>query len=218
MLRLPAVFLGIIVIVVSGLIHGLWSDRWGLSSEPATSASKLAGVPTTLGDWYMCDESSLDAREQANAGIAGYLIRRYVQNGKGNQVQMYLLCGRSGQISVHTPDICFAGAGYEFSNSPERKTGIGQPGDDFWVGQCAKRTAALPEQVRVYWSWSATGQWQAPDNPRLNFARSKALFKLYVIHAVPSLGEPIDKDPSLDFITQLLPELRRCLFSEQGNK
>ena len=216
MMRLPALFLGILVVIASGVVHGLWTDRWTVSSEPAASASKLAGVAASLGDWYMSEEATLDAKEQANAGIAGYLIRRYVRSGKGNQVQMYLLCGRPGQISVHTPDICFEGAGFEFSNAPQRKADTGQSGNDFWVAQCAKHTTALPEQVRVYWAWSTTGQWQAPDNPRLSFARSKALFKLYVVHPLPPAGEAIDKDPSLDFIAQLLPELKRCLFSQAG--
>jgi hypothetical protein len=218
MMRLPALFVGILVVIASGVVHGLWTDRWAVSSEPAASASKLAGVPASFGDWYMAEESTLDAKEQANAGIAGYLIRRYVHSGKGTQVQMYLLCGRPGQISVHTPDICFAGAGFEFSNAPQRKTDIGQSGNDFWVAQCAKHTTALPEQVRVYWAWSTAGQWQAPDNPRLSFARSKALFKLYVVHPLPPAGEAIDNDPSLDFIAQLLPELKRCLFSEQASE
>lgn len=212
MLRMPALFVGITVVIASGVVQGLWTDRWTLSSEPEASAAKLASLSIDLTDWDSFEGPPLDAREQANAGISGYLIRRFVHRETKSQVQIYLLCGRPGQISVHTPDICFEGAGYEFSGPPERETLMGQPGQNFWIAQCAKHTAGLPEQVRVYWSWTATGKWQAPDNPRLSFARHKALFKLYVIHPLPPSGEPIDKDPSLEFIRQLLPQLNRSLF------
>jgi hypothetical protein len=214
MLRLPALLVAVLVIVGSGVVHGLWTDRWAVSSEPAASAAKLAGVPTTVGDWVMVEERSLSAKEQATGGITGYVIRRYIHRQTRNQVEMYLLCGRPGHISVHTPDICFQGAGYQFNASPERNTDLGQPGNDFWVAQCSKNTTALSERVRIFWSWNATGQWQAPNNPRLHFARSKALFKLYVIHPLPANSEPVDKDPSLEFMSQMLPVLKRCLFPD----
>lgn len=214
MLRLPALLTGIVVVVATGLVHGLWTDRWGWSAEPEASAAKLVGVRTSLGDWDMVQESSLETREQANAGIVGYLVRRYVHRQTRAEVQVFLVCGRPGQISVHTPDVCFAGAGYVFSGSPERKADVGQAGSEFWVAQCAKQTDTVPEPVRVFWSWNAAGRWQAPDNPRLTFARHRALFKLYVLERLPSTQETSEKDPALDFLSQLLPELNARLFRE----
>jgi hypothetical protein len=218
-MRLPALLVGIAVVIASGVAQGLWTDRWTLSSEPEVSAAKLAKVKTTLGDWDMAKEFPLDPREQANAGIAGYLVRTYFDNRTRSEVQICLVCGRPGHISVHTPDVCFAGAGYEFTGPPERKTDLGQPGSAFFMAQCTKQGSILPENYRIYWAWNAGGHWQAPDNPRLTFARYKALFKLYVIEKLPAstvagVSDPGHKDPAVDFLGQLLPELNRSLFPD----
>lgn len=212
--RLSALLTGMVVLIVSGLVHGLWTDRWGWSAEPEASAAKVAALSTTVGDWDMVHERSLDPNELADAGVVSYVVRTYRHRETRSQVEILLLCGRPGHISVHTPDICFQGAGYEFSGSPSRKADTGQPGNDFWTADCAKQTGALPENYRLYWSWNAEGRWQAPDNPRLTFARHKALFKLYVIEKTPSTHGSSEKDPAVDFLGQLLPELKKRLFPE----
>ena len=211
---LPAFLMGISVLVATGLIHGLWTDRWGWAAEPETSASRLAGVPQVVGDWSMVQETSLEDRDQENSGIVGYVIRRYVHRQTHQEVQLFLVCGRPGHISVHTPDVCFEGAGYKFIDEPRRQAIVGQDGNDFWTSDCTKATSVLPEKYRIYWSWNAGGQWQAAENPRLSFARHKALFKLYVIEKLPPTGVGPESDPAQDFLGQMLPEVKKCLFPQ----
>jgi hypothetical protein len=82
----------------------------------------------------------------------------------------------------------------------------------FWTARFHKTAGVAQEDLRIFWSWQAPGgDWSAPENPRLTFARSPALYKLYVIrpilmHKTPD--EKLDTDPALDFIRRLLPELK----------
>src|ERR1051326_387735 len=103
----------IAIILSSGVAAGLMTDRWGTSREPAASAEKVKLVPKVIGDWEGVDGKELPAQDLAIGKIEGYLTRNYVNRNTGASVQVLLLCGRPGPIGVHTPDVCFVGAGHE---------------------------------------------------------------------------------------------------------
>ena len=44
------------------------------------------------------------------------------------------------------------------------------------------------------------------------FARSPALYKLYVIREMPRENEPLEEDPSVEFLRALTPALQKSLF------
>ena len=200
------------IVAGSGALHGLWTDRWMASPDLEASADKLAGVSKVLGDW-VADETAdkkleLDPKAQAMGGIVGYLGRKYVNRRTKSQVEVVVVCGRPGHISVHTPESCYAGHGYEMAGSPSQYS---FSDDSFWWAQFRKE--GVPP-LRILWAWNAVGPWQAPKYPRFAFARYPVLFKLYLIHPFPDRKEPADKDPAPDLMKQLLPELQRCLFPE----
>src|SRR5262249_8482825 len=132
-----------------------------------------------------------------------------------SRVQVFLVCGRPGPISVHTPDVCFEGAGYRMTGAPAKFPLEFSPDDEFWHVTFLKEGLQSQDQVGVFWAWNSDGHWQAPDNPRWTFARSKALFKLYLIHDVPRSKLPPHKDSTLDLLKELLPKLKECLFPDK---
>src|SRR5262245_29906799 len=99
------------VVAFSGAVHGVWTNRWAGSDGLAQAAARLEQVPLTLGDW---DGRPLEVnpREAALTEAAGYVHRQYVNRRTGSVVSVALLCGRAGPISVHTPEVCYAGAGF----------------------------------------------------------------------------------------------------------
>jgi hypothetical protein len=217
MTRIPAFVTAFTVLAATGVIHGLWTDRWTFSAEPEASAAKLADVPVSVGAWQ-AQPMNLDSGEQEKAAIVGYIKRLYVHSLTRSRVQVVLVCGRPGPISVHTPDICFEGAGNQMTNS-ERFSPASMPSDSFWLGDFVKMGREAQGSFRVFWSWNAEGNWQASDNPRWTFARSKALFKLYVIRDLAQAGEPLRNDPCVEFLSVFLPELKKCLFDgTRGSK
>src|SRR5262245_47631660 len=105
------------LVVLSGLVHGAWSDRWRTSAEPAACAARVECVPLELGEWRAGDRE-VDPKEQQIAELSGALLRRYAHRGSQGEVTVAIASGRAGPVSVHTPDICFRGAGQEMMGTP----------------------------------------------------------------------------------------------------
>jgi hypothetical protein len=215
MRRSLPVIAGLFLVLGFGLFEGNWTDRWLLSGAAEAAAARLPRVPEVIGDWEGKDEQ-LDARAVALADMHGYLLRTYTHRISGEQLQVLLVCGKPGPTSVHTPDVCYRGAGFALARPAQHREvevpGANQRGK-FWVGDFAKQDAAIPETLRIYWGWSAIGQWRAPDNPRLAFARYPALYKLYVIRPLTATNESLDNDIGREFLKVLLPVLNRELFA-----
>jgi hypothetical protein len=196
----------------SGLLCGLHTNRWGEPAQLQAAAARLDAVASELGDWQGTP-ADLDARALQAAEVTGHLARHYVHRRTGGEITVILLCGRPGPLAVHTPDVCYRGAGYAALGEPQKHTvtGVAAVGDaDFWTAQFAKQGPA-PEPLRIFWAWGDDGTWHASDTPRITFARSGALYKLYLVHRSSRLGEPLQDDPCLAFFRVLLPELRKRL-------
>lgn len=200
------------VIVLSGIVDGLWVDRWMVAKEIETGAAKLAALPMTLGDWEG-HAQELDERTIAVAEIAGYVRRQYVNRRTGTTVSLMILCGRPGPVSVHPPEACYSGAGYEEVGGRSKYSEPGPPPANFWVYRFQKPDAAVPIQLRVFCSWGAAGAWRAVEAPRLEFAQYPVLYKMYIIRELGKADEPLQEDPALEFIRLVLPELQKSLFS-----
>jgi hypothetical protein len=218
MFRALPLAIALTLVIAAGLVHGRWTQRWSPSRAVEDAVVRLEGVPMILGDWQG-RPLQLDREELAVAGIAGSVARRYENHRVNAAVSVLLVCGRPGSISVHTPDICYAGAGFE----PIRPVGVlslplkpSGPPETFRDAVLGKTTMAVPTYLRILWSWSAAGAWETPDNPRLAFAPRQVLYKLYVIREMATSDERIDDDPSTEFLRILLPALERSLFGHES--
>jgi hypothetical protein len=199
-----------VVVVSSGVVHGLWVHRWTASAALERATARMADLPMTLGDWDG-QPSELDARQLAVADVSGHLLRRYVNRRTGAVVTVLLLCGRPGPVSVHTPEVCYGGAGYELAG-PRAKHPAPAEGGEFWACRFQKFRSGVPEYLRILYAWNATGKWEASESPRTSFARHPALYKLYVVREMPKENEPLEGDPSVEFLRVLLPALQKALF------
>ncbi len=213
MVRLLIAGAALSAVIVSGLVHGVWTGRWELTDEPAASAARLQSVARELDDWQgHVDEADV----KQLGGISGYLSRRYTNRSNGSVVTVFLVCGRPGPVSIHPPDVCYRASGYQVS-APTKYTA---PADDsappaeFRTALMVKARSADRTHLRVFWSWNATGTWMVPDDPRMTFAPYPALFKLYLIREMSNPDEPVPDDACIDLMRQLLPELQRRLFAQ----
>lgn len=213
MARMLPVLMAIPVVVSFGLAEGVWMHRWKPLPDLELAAARLAQVPMPVGEWEG-QALELDARQVAIGEIAGYIRRQYVHRRTGKSLTLMLLCGRAGPITVHPPEICFGGAGFSEVTPPEKfpvkGAAITKP-SEFWTAKFQKRGALEPEQIRIFWSWGAAGEWTAADYPRLKFASYPILYKLYVIRPLGSLSEPLEEDPSAEFLQLFLPEVANYL-------
>jgi hypothetical protein len=209
MLRLTPLIVAALAVVGSGVVHGVWTGRWAAPTDHAEMAARMKGIGLQLGDWEG-EEMDADPKQQ---GVAGYIARRYVNRASGQVVVITLIAGRGGPMSVHTPDVCYAGSGFEVA-APVGHTvrGEGLPPADFKTSLFARTASGDRSYLRIFWSWGHAGRWAVSDNPRLAFARHPLLYKLYVLRELASPNEALDADPCLDLMEKLLPELDRSLF------
>jgi len=215
MSRFLATSTALAVIMTSGFLHGKLSGRWGESRVVEEAVQRLARVPSQIGDWHSQD-LELDPKHIRQAGLAGAWMRLYVHRRTGVSVTVLLMCGQSGPVAAHPPDVCYGGAGFEMIGRPARISLQSQafpPVDQFWTARFKKQSADLPESLRIYWAWNADGTWCAADYPRLSFAQFPLLYKLYVVRSLPPGPDSAESDPSLDFLRVFLPVVKSVLFS-----
>jgi hypothetical protein len=209
---LPAAAL--VLLVGDVCLYGVWTNRWTPSRELSDAAARLAEVPNEVGTWRGKD-LELSDREVKAAEIAGYLYRTYEDRRTSAAVTVLLLCGRSGPVSVHPPDVCYRGAGYEPVGPQTRPTVDLLAGGEasFQAARFRKQGQAGLSRLRIYWAWNAGGdRWVAPDNPRLAFAGRPALFKLYLVRQMTSSNPRLEDETCIDFLRLFVPVLDRALF------
>jgi hypothetical protein len=202
-----------LVLVASGVVHGLWTDRWTANPEELQrAAERLDKLTPVIGAW---DSTDIDMNDEGRLGLAGVLARRYANRETGKAISIYLACGRPGPASIHTPNACYPADGYNEVDPPQRisVTGAGTGAAEFWTARYMRQRPDGQTNLRIYWTWHCRAGWQAPDNPRREFAGQSVLHKLYVIR---ELGGPSDRpetDVCVEFVRELLPALEEQLFA-----
>lgn len=202
--------LAIPLVLAVGYVHGRWTDRWSPSQAVGEAAAKVGRVPMEFGGWRG-RPLELDRETIAQAGIAGYVMRRYENAKTGQAVSILLVCGRPGPIAAHSPEVCYAGAGFEQMGEAVRQTVRASPAAppaEFLAATFGKPKSADSSSMRILWSWNGGSGWETADNPRLRFARHPNLYKLYVVSE--RSARPGD-DPTPDFLEVLLPALQAKL-------
>src|SRR5260370_19734433 len=115
------------VLLVDGYVYGLWTGRWNDSNELAAATARLDRVPMNFGNWKG-EALELEPKVLEQAGFSGYVLRRYENTRTKAVVSLLVACGRSGPLSVHTPEVCYRCAGVRLY------VGQGASGDS--IGLC----------------------------------------------------------------------------------
>lgn len=208
---------GFALLVTSGLVRGHLTGRWGTSSELAAAVDRLDQVPRSVGDWVGKDVP-MDPKQIRRAGIQGYLSRSYRNARDGREVTILLVCGLPGPIAVHTPDVCYRGAGYEPDSDPVAGVfGAAQGGPGQYLAGCFRKAdAPVPEALDILWAWNAEGRWEAPEQPRVSFAGRPWLYKIYQISRrdeATSAARPGGQTPT----SPIFESIDRALFARRGS-
>ena len=202
-IRYYAVLTAIALLLGSGL---LYHSQAGSSEQLDAAAARVALVPSIVGDWHATDEAA-EARAFEQAGARAYWVRHYVNQKTKDAVLVILMCGRSGKMAVHTPEVCYSGAGYELHEQPSACPINGDA--SFWTAKFTKKTSHL----RLYWAWNATGAWEASTGPRWQFRGEPFLYKLYVSRDISEQASAApEADVTAAFLREFVPALKQTLF------
>jgi hypothetical protein len=204
-------FAALALVVGSGLVHGAWTNRWSTAPALTEQAARLESVPTVLGDWTATSRT-IPPRELAMTGSVGQIVRVYTNPATGLTVSVLLLTGLPGNISTHTPDACYPGAGYTLGKGERFVERYGVPARtaEFQTA-IASREGTKPSSLRLYWAWHGSSGWSAPENPRWAFAAEPMLAKLYIVRETGGVAVDHREDPCTQLLSLLLPELDRVM-------
>lgn len=211
-----ATVFGFALLLAYGWAEGRWTGRWQQSNASKVAASRLKHIPLTVGSWVSAD-GDFDERQMTLAELDGFLHRIYADETTGDTVQVLVLCGRPGPVSLHTPDVCYRGLGFHPTSAPARKLltdSVPNGSAECWMADFEKSTPLGNEYLRIGWTWLASDGWHAADQPRLEFAQEPALYKVYLIHRVTKLGIPWKEDSIPRLSQVLLPVLTNQLFPD----
>jgi len=205
--RFLLIIVAVVVLAAAAIVEGTLSNRWS-SEDLAAEAVKLNNVPSAFDDWTTT-ENPIDPLILKRAEAVSSVSRTYENTGNHSRISVLMLCGPSGPIGAHTPDICYAGLGYQMIGH-EIRNRVGD--SQYWSGRFEKPNG--DSAMKVSWAWSVDGHWVAAENPRVEFAGRKGLYKLYTARALTVAerdNSPAGDDPTALFLTEFLPEVKKAL-------
>ncbi len=198
----------IVVVAVGAGAHGYVTGRW-LPRGPQTELV-MPAIPEATGDWR-CEAIKSGITDEANLRN---ITRKYTSKRTGRVLTMSLTLGPAGLTAQHTPEYCYTGSGYKEIGQTQLFTAPGRTSDTggFRTAVFRKERAGL-ESLRIYWGWSANGNWSSPKMPELSFL-SGSLYKLYIVSWNADL--PPEQDTELQgFMTDMLKTLQTSLFTSE---
>ena len=209
-----------VVLAVGTLIEGKYSERWGKSDSVKLSqfTERLKLVPDKVGDWEGTDEPINE--EEFEASHCDGCVSRTYRNREGQRVNVYLVSGIARHVTIHTPDWCYVGAGYEKLDDPQQYTikdvqGV-EPQPEFLTAVFQKDEPLRTHRIRIFWGFSDDGAWRGPRMPKPAYAGRPALYKLYLITDLEETNQEIERNPTLEFVRAFLPQVNRVLFPSKG--
>ncbi len=206
-----AVLCGLALLVGGGYWQSQEAGRWQPRADrQAVDFNAISREP----EGWTSTDFSIEQKEATIAGIDAYLARRYEHAETGEEVTILILSGKGGPISVHPPEVCFSGRGYKkeakIVQVPLPRT-AGTNDHQFDLAVFRGPDSTDGHRVQLLWGWTTSGIWSVPANPRLAFARSPRLYKMYVSRSLQSNHDRQDAKLCLDLMQQLIPEIERAL-------
>ncbi|MCA9186268.1 MAG: exosortase-associated EpsI family protein [Pirellulaceae bacterium] len=219
--KLGVPILAALVILAAGTyMQAQISERW--VKQDSTLLQKfdenLDNVPTVIGDWVGEDEELPQDEFQAS-NCKDYISRNFTNQKTGEVISMFLVCGTARNVTIHTPDWCYVGAGFKMESKPAPVTveceGI-SPSPVFSTTTFLKTDDAgdTTQHVRILWSYSDSGVWEGPSYQKFHFRGRPALYKVYIISPVVDSNTNVSDSSAVLFAQMIMPILNQSLFGD----
>ena len=197
--------------IFGGLLHGRISQRWGPVNALERAGQPLSDFPERIGDWTMRESHELPQNARDQLQCVSYVNRRYQNQQTGDVVQVAILAGPAGPLSVHEPEICYTAAGHTLLGDRDELAVRDPSGVDeksrFWVTSFESKDVNK-NLLHVCYAWTRDGRWEAPANARLAFAGAAYLYKMELSALLPPGSDSEDYAICECFLEALLPVFR----------
>jgi hypothetical protein len=199
--------LGSVLVLGSGVLHGIMDHRWGTSEAFQAGARRLQAIPMQLGAWQVVKDGELDEPTIKMLRCTGNFLRVYKNKLTGREVSVVMMVGPTGPLVQHTPDVCYRSSNYRTDQSRRRveivdRSGASHP---FFL-TTFRENAAAGRRLQVHYGWYHAGTWRAPENPRTGFSAIPMVYKIQVATFIHPNGE-LNEDVGGEFLKEALPAL-----------
>lgn len=198
-----AIFLGV----------GLWnllSAGPGNSETGTVVQARFAKLPMVIGQWQG-EEVPVNEKHMKVSHAEAHLSRTYTNRISGDAVNVMILYGNPGDLGAHDPKVCYGGNGFDLAGNYAKRSAAGDVPNDFWAARFDK-PPPNPAAFEVRWGWGTGNDWQAPDSPRLAFARQSRIYKIYLQQTLrESSNSAQGTTPMEGFLPEFLKDLRDVL-------
>ena len=225
MTRMVLPILAIVVILAAGTYYqGTYSERWGRRNSDLLNkfSERLANVPLAFGEWEGNDQE-YDEEQFKLSNCDGCVSRLYTSKRTNETVSVYLVSGTARNITIHTPNWCYVGAGFDMESQPQKydiecsdNNPDNNPSAEFITTTFLRNTLQVTEHLRIFWTFSDNSNWFGPTGAKMHFAGRPALFKLYLITPIMDPKETPEDSPSKRFAEEFMPILNDVLFVDSS--
>jgi len=206
--------------LVSGIIHGRMTDRWGVPQTSLDAAEKLGlfSEDKQFGDWKCESSNRMSDHVVEMLACAEHIDRTYVNQRTGETVNVAVLLGPPGPISVHTPEVCYSSRAYDSRDERQRVTIKTTDGTEHTFWALTFRSNRLDADIlRVYYAWTAGGPWASPKEPRWSFSNCPYIYKIQLASHLPLGSDVQTDDPCRRFLQDFVPALKSHLIEASGD-
>ena len=221
----------LVALGVGTYLEGNYSERWGrIRTERLKQfAARLDELPMQYGDWQgVRQEPDERAEEEFKASNCEKCWSVTFTNQDGQTVNCYVVCGLARHVTIHTPDWCYVGAGYQLMDDPQRyqakqvteATDVNnQPTvPEFLTAVFRKEDPLRSHHLRIFWTFAHDGNWVGPTQAKTDFAGMPALYKIYLITDLDGLSGDVESNPALNFSQQFFPTANKVLFRTEDTQ
>jgi hypothetical protein len=213
MLRWVVILSAVVVLAAAGIAEVVQARRRADPEAAQQVQARLDAIPLTVGSWAG-KVAAFNPQVLRQTNATAHTYRVYTKVSTGETLEVLMLAGDSGDIGVHDPERCYGGAGFRPVGS-RRRVELTDPVTAQPVSYWSARfdTDMFPaSSLQIAWAWTADGTWAASDDARFEFVGKPVLYKLYVTRRLAA-GAKANADPTDEFLTDFLPEVRKCLAS-----
>ena len=205
------------VLIVCGMLYqGKQTDRWVNQNSALLSqfTVNLPELPREIAGWSSVD-TPLSDKEFERTDCTSYVSRIYTDARSAQEVSMYSVVGTARNVTIHSPDWCYVGAGFVMEGDAKPfNIHIDGKDHEFTTATFRKQEQTGLKRLRIFWSYTDDGEWLAPSWPKSYFGGRPALCKIYLITPIDEREDAIQESPSIAFAKVLIPALNTELFRE----
>lgn len=205
------VLISAICLLGSGVVHGLWTDRWeGTTRKPGSVV--LNRVPEQIGQWNSEPLPPLDHPDTISS-----LYRRYTNELTGRSVNVLLTAGDPSTVAEYSIARLFPGHSYRQVSDPAPiNIQSSHEGFEnrvlhaFLTADYYEPSSLKTEQLLTVWGWSENGIWESPLKPESRFEKNNEVYRLYVTQTWDFAAQSRPNDIQ-DFLIVAIPRFSKLI-------